>query len=255
MTKVSPAIFRSIRILLISFAALAALEAQGLDGDDPIAASVGSPLRPEKDRARDVDRHPAEVLRFFEVAPGQKVADLMAGGGFYTELLARVVGGEGQVIAQNSPFVVERYAEKPLTARLTRMQLGQVKRLDVDLDAMKLPKDLDLALMVLFYHDTYWQEVDRAAMNRAIFDALRPGGIYGVIDHQAEAGSGSRDVKTLHRVDAVIVRREIEAAGFVWEAEFDVLKHPEDARDTNVFAPAIRGKTDRFIYRFRKPAN
>lgn len=178
----------------------------------------------------------------------------MTGGGYYAELLARAVGNSGHVTAQNTPFVVQRFADKPLGQRLARLKLGHVTRLDADLEDMKLPKDLDLAMMVLFYHDTYWQKIDRSAMNRTIFDALKPGGIFGVIDHHAEAKSGARDVESLHRVDAAMLKREIEAAGFVFDGESEVLRHPEDARDINVFSPAIRGKTDRFVYRFRKPS-
>jgi len=112
----------------------------------------------------------------------------------------------------------------------------------------------DAMLMILFYHDTYWQEIDRRAMNRAVFDALKPGGLYGIVDHHAEAGSGSRDVKSLHRVDAELVKREILAAGFEFDAESDGLRHPEDDRSANVFDAGIRGRTDRFVFRFRKPS-
>jgi predicted methyltransferase len=219
-----------------------------------IAAAVASPGRPSDDTERDADRKPAEVLRFFELAPGQRVADLMGGTGYYTEILARAVGPDGGVWIQNNPFVVKRFADAPLRERLERLGLKNVVRLDTELEQPNLPSDLDLAIMVLFYHDTYWQKVDRAAMNRAIFAALRPGGIFGLIDHHAEAGSGDREVDKAHRVDAALVRGEIEAAGFVLEAESDLLRHPEDDRTKNVFDEDIRGKTDRFIYRFRKPA-
>jgi predicted methyltransferase len=220
---------------------------------DSIRASVAAAGRPEDDRARDEARRPDAILRFFEIAPGQRVAELMTGRGYYAELLSRVVGEEGVVIAQNNAFVVERFADAALKERFANPELANVQRVDAELEAPGLPGDLDAVLMILFYHDTYWQETDRPAMNRAVFEALKFGGVYGVVDHHAEAGSGDRDVKSLHRVDAELVKSEILAAGFVLDAESDVLRHPEDDRSANVFDEGIRGKTDRFVYRFRKP--
>ena len=226
----------------------------GVDARDPLQRAVEHADRPEEDRARDADRRPREVLAFFGIGPGMRVADLMTGRGYYAEILARAVGIEGRVYAQNNPFVVERFADEPLRERLARPGLESVVRLDEELESPGLPRgELDAALLVLFYHDTVWQEVDRAAMNRAIFESLRPGGVFGVIDHHAEKGSGVRDVQTLHRIDAEVVKEEILAAGFVFDGESDLLRHPEDDRTQNVFDDAIRGKTDRFIYRFRKP--
>ena len=232
--------------------------AQGGDAIDLIVLAVSASQRPAADVARDADRRPADVLRFFEVTQGQRVAELMAGSGYYSEILGHAPRLRWQGLGTEQPLCGEkRFADRPLRerlARLGRLGLENLVRLDTELEAPKLPGNLDLAIMILFYHDTYWQKVDRSAMNRAIFEALRPGGIYGVIDHHAEAGSGARDVETIHRVDAALVRKEIEAAGFVLEAESDLLRHPEDARTKNVFDKSIRGKTDRFIYRFRKPA-
>jgi len=222
---------------------------------DAIERAVSATGRPAEDVARDADRKPQDVMRFFEIEPGQRVAELMAGKGYYAELLGRVVGSGGRVYAQNNAFVLKRFAEAPLSERLSNPELANVERLDSELATPQLPKDLDAVLMILFYHDTYWQEIDRAAMNGAAFAALKPGGIYGVIDHHAESGSGRRDVKTLHRVDAAIVREEILAAGFEFEAESALLRHPEDSREINVFDGKVRGSTDRFIYRFRKPGS
>jgi predicted methyltransferase len=220
-----------------------------------IAAAVAHPDRPTEDRERDPERRPADVLAFFGVGPDMTVADLMTGRGYYAELLARVVGPRGVVYAQNNAFVVERFADAPLRERLARPGLENVVRLDRELEDPGLPDgQLDVVLMVLFYHDTFWQKVDRAAMNRAIFAALEPGGVFGVVDHHAEAGSGDRDVQTVHRVDAELVKAEIVAAGFELVAQSDLLRHPDDDRTVNVFDPAIRGKTDRFVYKFRKPA-
>jgi predicted methyltransferase len=220
---------------------------------DPIAAAVANTERPEEDRVRDPDRRPGDVLAFFGIAPGMKVVDLAAGAGYYTELLARVVGPTGSVLAQNNAFVLG-FAEKPLTERLARPGLENIERLDSEFDDLQLPGELDAVLMVLFYHDTYWMKTDRAKMNAEVLAALKPGGIFGIVDHHAAAGSGERDVKSLHRVDAAIVKQELLAAGFELAGESQVLRHAEDDRTKNVFDDALRGKTDRFVYKFRKPA-
>ena len=230
---------------------------------DFIRSALNDQARPEDDRARDTHRKPGQVLTFFEVKPGQKVADLMSGTGYYTEILCRAVGSQGQVYAQNSPFIVERFKERLGPDGIWSKKFATpawqnvTKRVAV-LEDPGLPEgQLDMAMMALFYHDTFWQEVDRSKMNRAIFKALKPGGIFGIIDHHAQAGSGDRDVQTLHRVDMALVVKEIEAAGFVLEAESSMLHHPEDKRDYNIFRDfqTNRDQTDRFVLRFRKPAH
>lgn len=219
-----------------------------------IAAAVAAPDRPAEDRARDADRRPAEILTFFGIERGATVAELMTGRGYYAELLARAVGPEGKVYAQNNAFVLDRFARSAITERLARPGLGNVVRLDSELDALDLPAgQLDAVLMILFYHDTYWMEVDRSAMNRAVYLALKPGGVYAVVDHHAAAGSGERNVKSLHRMEASLAKREILEAGFTFVSESDLLRHPDDDRTKSVFDDTIRGKTDRFVYLFRRP--
>ncbi len=223
--------------------------------DDPIAAALSHPSRTATDRERDPLRKPAEVLTFAGLRPGMTVADLMAGAGWYTEIVARVVGPSGTVYAHNNAISSGRYGDQ-LAQRLAAAQLDNVKRLDADLEAFDLPQEsVDLTIMALFYHDTYWMNVDRAAMNRRIYESLRPGGIFLVIDHAAKAGAGSAEVKRLHRIEEELVRRELTGAGFVLDAASDILRNPEDDRTENVFDDRIRGRTDRFILRFRKPAS
>ena len=125
--------------------------------------------RPPEDVARDADRKPYEVLTFFGIGAGQRVAELLTGRGYYAEILAGVVGPSGHVYAHNTPFVLNRFADKPLTERLSNPALTNVTRLDTELEDPQLPAALDAVVMVLFYHDTYWQKVDRARMNAAIF--------------------------------------------------------------------------------------
>jgi predicted methyltransferase len=226
--------------------------------EQAIANAISASSRSDADRALDAGRHPSELLQFFQIGPGQKVAELAAGGGYTAELVARVVGPTGLVWGQNSPFILNRFAEKPWTERLTLPWMSNVKRVDAEFDS-PLPRsanDLDAVLFILFYHDTVWMKTDRTRMNAAIFQALRPGGVYGVVDHSAREGTGLADVETLHRIEQSIVTHEVEAAGFVLEAEADFLRNPGDTRDWSASPRVVgerRGTSDRFVLRFRKP--
>jgi predicted methyltransferase len=229
------------------------------DSIDAYAAIVASPDRAEEDRQLDVGRAPAEMLRFFGVHDGMRIAELGAGGGYTTELLARSVGPQGAVYGQNSPVILERFAEAPWRTRLQKPQMKNVTRVDREFDEPLPPEvaGLDAVLIVLFYHDTVWMNVDRARMNRAIFEALKPGGVYGVIDHSSWPGRGTSEVQTLHRIDEQLVRAEIEAAGFELADQAFFLRNPEDKRDWNASprsAGELRGTSDRFVLKFVKPS-
>lgn len=223
-------------------------------------AIVAAPDRLPDDTALDAGRKPAELLAFLDLKPGMRAAELIAGFGYTTELMARAVGPEGKVYAQNNRFVREKFLEPAWTERLALPQMANVQRLDTELDA-PFPADvreLDMVTMVLFYHDTYWQGVDRKAMNAAVFAALRPGGSFVVIDHSAREGDGATAVQTLHRVEESLVRREIEAAGFRLVETAEFLRNPADTRDWNASPRAAqeagkRGESDRFALRFVKP--
>jgi predicted methyltransferase len=223
-----------------------------------VQVALSAPDRSEGDRALDAGRRSGELLSFFGIAPGMRVAELGAGGGYTAELLARVVGARGRVYAQNSRLLLERFAEKPLSERLKKPSLAQVTRVEREFDDPLPPdaKELDAVLLVLFYHDTVWLGTDRAAMNRAIFAALKPGGVYGVVDHSARSGDGVSVAQSLHRIEEGVVRGEIERAGFVLDAESSLLREPGDARDWNASPSAAgerRGTSDRFVLRYRKP--
>jgi predicted methyltransferase len=241
-------------------ALLAVAAAAGDERERPIpehlAAAVANPLRPDQDQRRDPSRRPAEVLAFLGIEPGMKVGELMAGTGYYTEILAAAVGRGGNVYAQNNRFVLERYADKPWTERLERPGLVNVVRLDRELEEPGFPAGLDAVLLIRFYHDACWMKTDRARMNRAVLEALSPGGIYGIVDHHAAPGSRDRDVFDLHRVDAEMVKEEVRAAGFLLEAESALLSNPKDDRSVSVFADEgkNRDRSDRFVLRFRKPS-
>lgn len=225
---------------------------------DP-AAIVAAADRTDADRALDAGRHPAEFLAFLALGPGMKVADLGAGGGYTTELLARAVAPGGVVYGQNNKGFLG-FIGDAWSARLARPVNANVVRVDREFDAPLPPEatGLDLVVMNVIYHDTVWLGVDRAAMNRAIFAALRPGGRFVVVDSSARAGTGADDVKTLHRIDEPFVRAEVEAAGFKPAGEGAFLRNPGDTRDWNASPPAAaaagkRGTSDRFVLAFVKP--
>ena len=221
------------------------------DYEQIVAASDRTPA----DQALDAGRKPLALLQFMGVRTDWRVADLGAGDGYTTELLARAVGPQGKVYAQNPAMVIEKFVKESWPARLARPINSNVVRVDQEFDA-PLPsgaKNLDAVIMNLFYHDLYWLGTDRAAMNRAIFRALKPGGIYVIIDHSSKEGSGVSEVKTLHRVEEVVVRDDVLGAGFRLADSADFLRNPQDTRDQTVFEEQKRGTTDRFVLKFVKP--
>ena len=228
------------------------------DVPQPIRDAVTAADRDDKDRALDAGRKPAEVLAFFNIAPGQKVGELFAALGYTTEIIARVVGDGGKVYAQNTKEILDRFARGPLTARLAKPVLKNVVMVEQPADKPFPPdaKNLDAVICILNYHDFVWLKVDRAKLNKAVFAALKPGGVYGIVDHSAKQGTGLGDVQTLHRIDEDAVKKEILAAGFKLDAESDVLRNAEDPRDWNASptqAGEKRGTSDRFVLRFVKP--
>jgi predicted methyltransferase len=219
-----------------------------------VAAALADAARPAADKALDAPRHAAEILAFTGVKTGDKVADIYPGGGYYTRLFAKAVGPTGKVYG----------VFKAVSAN--NAKLGQdpaftnIAIMGGEWTAMK-PEPLDLIFNSQFYHDLYNPEYGAAGgpaamptINKAFFDALKPGGTYVVIDHASAAGSGEKDVGTLHRIDEEAVVKGLTAAGFVLESRSQVLRNPADPRTANVFDPGIRGKTDQFVLKFRKPA-
>jgi len=223
-----------------------------------VASAVSAPDRSAEDRALDAGRKPELMLSFFGIAPGMRVAELGSGMGYTSELLARVVGPTGKVYGQNIKLFLERFAEKPWSERLKKPVMANVVRADRELENPLPPeaKDLDAVLCILIYHDTVWLGADRARMNQAVFAALKPGGVYGIVDHSGRDGTGTSEVQTLHRIEEKVVKEEIERAGFVLDAEADFLKNPADTRDWSASprtAGERRGTSDRFVLRFKKP--
>jgi predicted methyltransferase len=219
---------------------------------------VAAPDRSPEDRALDAGRKPADLLAFLGVQPGWAVADLGAGGGYTTELLKRAVGRNGIVYGQNSKPLLEKFLEKPWSARLAKPAMKDVVRVDRDFDDPFPDKmrPLDAVTMVLFYHDTVWLGVNREAMNKAVFAALKPGGVFLIVDHSARPGDGTTVSDTFHRIDEEVVKSEVQSAGFVLDGQADFLRNPSDTRDWNDSPRAAgdrRGTSDRFVLKFRKP--
>jgi predicted methyltransferase len=227
-----------------------------------IHAAIASPDRPKADLEQDARRKPAEILAFLGVEPGMRVADMFSAGGYYTELLARTVGVKGQVIAYNNPPYA-KFAGKGIAARYEGGRLGNVQQITADIEKLELaPASLDAAIFIMSYHDLYWRPTDGswpptdpALLLAKLCAALKPGSAVVVEDHVANAGGDtSATVDKLHRIDPAVVKRDFEKAGFVFEAESKVLAHLDDDHTKPVFDDAIRGKTDQFVFRFRKPA-
>lgn len=224
-----------------------------------IAASpmvLTTPPRPEADVKRDSDRKPLDMLNFAKVSDGQTVVDFLPGGGYFTRLFSAAVGPKGKVIAYVPEMLASRRPEVVTKLRAMAAEGGH-ENVAVAVGAgspLAADGTADLIWTSENYHDLHNIPGDAAgAINKAAYAALKHGGYYVVDDHAAEAGSGARDTNTLHRIDPAVVRTEVTAAGFVFDGETKVLVNPADTHTLNVFDPAIRGHTDQFVHRFRKP--
>ena len=223
-------------------------------------AAVANDARSAQDRARDAGRKPAEVLEFLGIVENMTVLDVFSGGGYYTEILASLVGDGGKVIAHSNEAYL-KFVGNQFNARYEDNRLPNVEILMAENNELALaPGSLDAIMLVLSYHDFFnddaengWPLIDIPALLQEFHKGLKPGGIVGVIDHYAAAGSPAETGNTLHRIDPAIVIAGMEAAGFVLEAQSDVLRNPDDDLGKSVFEPDLRGKTDRFLMRFRKP--
>jgi len=216
------------------------------------ASVVAQSDRSEDDRKQDARRQPAKLLDFAGIKPGMTVFDLMAGSGYTTELLARAVGKNGKVYAQNSTTAPERVLNN-MGERLKKPVMANVTLVSAPSDEA-FPDGVhpDVVTFVLNYHDTTFLPIDRAKMNKAVFDGLKPGGTYIVVDHSAKAGDGATVGKSLHRIEESTVIAEVEAAGFKKEAEADFLRQPGDTRDLSIFKLEDK-PSDEFVLKFRKP--
>ena len=226
---------------------------------DVYDAAVAHPGRSAADLKRDSLDHPADILRIAGIKPGMRVADVLAGDGYYSELASYVVGAQGKVyMINNAAF--DHWSEGPLQARLQPGRLGNVAHETLDLNHMNLaPASVDAVFLIKVYHDLYWVDsgndwpkIDTGSVLDQLVSALKPGGILLLVDHSAKAGSGATAASGLHRIEESYAIKDFESRGLKVIAKSDVLRRPDDARDQVSYKGPALGKTDRFVLVFRK---
>jgi len=256
-------------LITVLFSALFALVACG--GSEPEAPPAAEPMaeapadlrtllasdsRSEEDRARDAGRKPADIVEFLGIEPGMRVLDVIAAGGYYTEVLSLAVGPDGHVVAQNPPVILEMREganEKAISARLADDRLPNVSRMNSGFEDIAADAGtFDAAITALNFHDIYNSRGPEAALAtlQAIYSLLKPGGVFGIIDHVGVAGA---DNSALHRVEKSVAIETAKAAGFVVDGDANILANPADDHTQGVFAEGLRGNTDRFVLKLRKP--
>ena len=224
-----------------------------------VTAAITDPARTDDDRKADARRHPAELVAFAQVKPGDTVIDLIPGSGYFTPIFSKIVGPKGRVyVVWPNEYAGE--AADDVTATRAMANDPRFRNVSVIIEpaaALSVPTQADVMWTSQNYHDypdKFMGPTDPALLNTAVFAALKPGGVYVIVDHVAEAGSGLRDTDTLHRIDPETVKTQVTAAGFVFDGSSDVLRNPKDDHKLLVFDKKIRGFTDQFAFRFRKPA-
>lgn len=221
-----------------------------------VQAAVADKGRPEADTKRDADRKPAEMLEFAGVKPGDTVADFIPGGGYFTRIFAKAVGPKGQVYALNNPPPPNATAPPAIQTIAADPQYGNITVVPIAGGGFKLAKPADVFWTAQNYHDLYLTRLnlDVPAVTKSIYDNIKPGGVFIVLDHVAAPGADVvPTANTIHRIDPAAARKAIEAAGFKFEGESKVLANASDDHTKNVFDPSLRGHTDQFVYKFRKP--
>jgi len=221
-----------------------------------MVAAVADKGRPEADTKRDADRKPAEMLEFAGIKPGMVVGDFLPGGGYFTRIFAKAVGPKGKVLAITNPPPANATTPPPINAVAADPQYGNITLVSTGIGSFKLPEQVDVMWTSQNFHDLYLTRfnLDVPAVVKEIYGAVKPGGVFIVLDHRAADGATVVETaNTLHRIDPAAVRKTVEAAGFKYEGESKVLANPADDHTKGVFDPALRGHTDQFIYKFRKP--
>ena len=235
-------------------------EQSGESIDLAIADSLAEAERTQSDLKHDPFRRPDLVLSFFEIKPGMNVLDLFSGGVYYTEIISRVVGGNGKVVAHNNAAYLA-YASGDLKGRYAENRLPNVEQIKAEADQLELPENtFDAAVAMLTWHDLYymdeengWPAIDETALVGKLCKALKPGAVLGITDHVATAGSDPDETaQALHRIDPQRIRDGLSGSCFVYEGEIEVLRNPQDDIGQPMFAQGIRGRTDRIVYKFRR---
>ncbi len=235
-------------------------EQSGESIDLAIADSLAGAERTPSDLKHDTFRRPDLVLSFFEIKPGMAVLDLFSGGGYYTEIISRVVGNDGKVVAHNNAAYLA-YASDDLEGRYAENRLPNVEQVTAEADQLVLPENtFDAAVAMLTWHDLYymdeengWPAIDETALVGKLCKALKPGAVLGITDHVAATGSDPDETaQALHRIDPQHIRDGLSGSCFVYEGEIEVLRNPQDDIGQPMFAQGIRGRTDRIVYKFRR---
>jgi predicted methyltransferase len=249
----------SLASLMVALSVTVACEHAPTGPPSNIVAAVADTNRPAADKQRDVNRKPTETLEFLAVTPGEQIGELIPGSGYFTRLFSVAVGPSGHVFALVPPRGANAPADAPDRSLAVRAiaadpHYANVSVVEMGMGKLGMPVPVDLIFTGQNYHDLHnIPSLNIATFNKSIFDALKPGGYYVVLDHSAPVGSGTQATNTLHRIDPDVVKTEVMAAGFEFVASSDILANASDPRTANVFDPSIRGKTDQFILKFRKP--
>ena len=249
-----------LAVLALAFAALAGCAHVGVADRDAIARQLAAPSRSVDDRERDARDRPDAVLELAGFARGDTIADIFGGGGYYSEIISGIVGARGQGLLINNA-AYDAYAKKGLEPRLAGNRLPNVRYSIAPNDALGLGENaLEGALIVMSYHDLYhadpgsgWQAIDAGQFIDQIVSALKPGGRLLIVDHAAREGTGEADAQVLHRIEEAFAVRDFKAHGLEFAGSIETLRNRDDDRSSNVFDPAIKGRTDRFVHLYRKP--
>jgi predicted methyltransferase len=240
---------------------LAAIRAPAAAVPDFLASAIADPGRPAADTERDAARKPAESLLFAGLVPGEQIAELFPGGGYFTRIMSRAIGSAGHIYALVPAPSPDAPANTPDFAARVKAIAADPKYSNVSVVSeafatLKTPAPVDLFWTSQNYHDLHnFPGLDVGVFNQMVFEALKPGGIYLIIDHAAVSGAGLAVTSTLHRIDEDTVKQEVLAAGFVFVGSSNLLRQSGDPRTAKVFDPAIRGRTDQFILKFKKPVS
>ena len=242
---------RVITFCLLSWPALA---------DDIYQQALANSQRPAQDLAADSRRKPDQVLAFLQIKPGQKVLDLFSGGGYYTELVSIIVGPQGQVDAHNNNAYIDYIGQEKLLKRYENNRLSNVNQLHQEANALSLcDQCYDRVLMILTFHDLFyvdeksgWPAIDAPALMAKVHKSLKPGGLLGVIDHNAQPGAGIEVAQSLHRIDPQLIKDYMQKWGFSLRAESELLRNAQDKGDLGMWDPSVRGNTDRAVLLFTK---
>jgi predicted methyltransferase len=243
---------KSLSLILAAGAALAfTVPAFASPAIDAAIADAG---RPAADKALDAERHTADIIAFTGVKQGDVVVDVIPGGGYWTRIFAKVVGPKGRVVAYVPASVADQYGMGASAKKLASEYPNVMAEI---VDSPNPKGDVDVIFIRQNYHDfhtTFLGNADMTKVNKSIYDSLKPGGLYIVIDHEAAAGAGPGVSEALHRIEGSQVKAEVTAVGFEFVGESAAARHADDDHTKNVFDKAVQGKTDQFIYKFRKPA-